>query len=311
MKKQYLILVGTLLLCLAAAGCGQKKETPAVEVQVTATPAPTVTVAPTEGALVEMQKSENADIRNKIGEKTASSSQIVLVNNTGDDIAALYVRATIDDDDEWGEELMKGQFVLKNGEKALYYFDPDKMNTADSSGSAFDIRITYTDEEKNECFFRKLPLKTIKQITLCMDGTGEASIPYAKYLSGSSKVETSTLNEVKRRLGMMDSEDDEEEDEQQTSDAEPTLAPTDTPEPTQTPEEPSDDGDEVDDPNISAAESCIGKSLDELIAQCGEPSGSQYEEEPETGETGYHYYDNFTVSTTVDEDGNEVVAGVW
>ena len=311
MKKQYLILAGTLLLCLAAAGCGKKKETPAVEVQVTATPAPTVTVAPTEGALVEMQKSENADIRNKIGEKTTSSSQIVLVNNTGDDIAALYVRATIDDDDEWGEELIRGKLVLKNGEKALYYFDPGMMNTEDGSGSAFDIRITYTDEEKNECFFRKLPLKTIKQITLCMDGTGEASIPYAKYLSGSSKVETSTLNEVKRRLGMMDSEDDEDEDEQQTSDVEPTQAPDDTPEPTQAPEEPSDGGDEVDDPNISAVESCIGKSLDELIAQCGEPSGSQYEEEPETGETGYHYYNNFTVSTTVDEDGNEVVAGVW
>ena len=43
----------------------------------------------------------------------------------------------------------------------------------------------------------------------------------------------------------------------------------------------------------------------------GEANGSDYENEPETGETGYHYYDSFTVSTTVDDSGNEVVAGVW
>ena len=51
--------------------------------------------------------------------------------------------------------------------------------------------------------------------------------------------------------------------------------------------------------------------LSSLIAALGEANGSDYENEPETGETGYHYYDTFTVSTTVDESGNEVVAGVW
>jgi hypothetical protein len=73
----------------------------------------------------------------------------------------------------------------------------------------------------------------------------------------------------------------------------------------------SDDPQNGPDDPILAAENCIGRPLSELIAICGEPNGTTYEDEPETGETGYHYYDDFTVSTTVDEAGNEVVAGVW
>ena len=59
------------------------------------------------------------------------------------------------------------------------------------------------------------------------------------------------------------------------------------------------------------AKQYIGQPLSSLIAALGDANGSDYENEPETGETGYHYYDTFTVSTTVDESGNEVVAGVW
>ncbi len=38
----------------------------------------------------------------------------------------------------------------------------------------------------------------------------------------------------------------------------------------------------------------------------GSPNGSDYEDEPESGKTGYYYYDTFTVSTTFDTDGNEL-----
>lgn len=81
-----------------------------------------------------------------------------------------------------------------------------------------------------------------------------------------------------------------------------TTAPTPTPDPNNT--DPTDN-------SASVAEQYIGQSLDSLIAACGEPQGSDYQNEPETGETGYHYYPSFTVSTTVDESGNEIVAGVW
>ena len=54
-----------------------------------------------------------------------------------------------------------------------------------------------------------------------------------------------------------------------------------------------------------------------FCTSCGSPipqptaQGSSYEDDPETGKTGFHYYSNFTVSTTVDENGNEIVAGIW
>lgn len=325
MKKRYLILAGVLALSLSAAGCGKKDDNAAIQPEITATPAPTA--APTGGALVEMQKSEDSDITNVIGEKTATASKVIIINNTGDEIAAIYVRPTIDDDEEWGSELVQGKFTLKNNEKALYYFDPNKKDEDGNTVSTYDIRIVYTDEDKYECYFRKLPLKTISQITLCMDGTDEDAIPYAKYLSGGSKTEVSTLNEVKKRLGLLDSEDEDEEDEDDERDEDEentglTITPTPSassettpaPEITQAPEDPGDDPDDDDPPKSdqqSAAEGCIGQSLDALIAACGDPIGSDYQEEPETGETGYHYYDSFTVSTTVDEDGNEIVAGVW
>ena len=62
---------------------------------------------------------------------------------------------------------------------------------------------------------------------------------------------------------------------------------------------------------ISTAEQYIGQPLDALEGACGSPQGSSYEDDPETGKTGFHYYSNFTVSTTVDENGNEIVAGIW
>lgn len=310
MKKRYVMLAAALTLSLAAAGCGKKEEPKVEPPAVTATPAPTVT--PTPGALVQMQKSENSDIKNTIGEKTATASKLILINQTGTDVASIYVRPTIDDDEEWGSELVQGKFVLKNNEKALYYFDPNKKDENGNTVSTYDIRIVYTEEDRSDCYFRKLPLKNISQVTLCMDESEDFSIPYAKYLSGTSKKEFSTLNEVKQRLGLLDSDEDTEEE---TETPEPTETPetTPTPEVTQAPGE-TEDPDAEDLPQsdlIKAAESCIGQSLDSLISACGEPIGSDYEEEPETGETGYHYYDTFTVSTTVDEDGNEIVSGVW
>ncbi|MDO4339004.1 MAG: hypothetical protein Q4C91_13135 [Eubacteriales bacterium] len=329
MKKRYLALAGILVLSLTAAGCGKKdEEEPEQTAQATVAP---VNENAGDGDLVDMKATTEETITNVIGSKTATASQIVLINKTGDEIGSIYIRPNTDEDDEWGDELVQGAFTLKDGEKAAYYFEKGAKDEEGNTISLYDIRISYTDEEKNECFFRKLPLDTITQITLCMDGTGEDAIPYARYLTGDSQKETSTLKEVKQRLGLLD--DDESEDEDENTDEDSTDTDTqdstddggntssDTPqdpEPTQDPDaqDPEDPGqnpgtsDQPEDP-VKLAESCIGKSLDELFNVCGQPNSNSYENEPETGETGYHYYDNFTVSTTVDEAGNEVVAGVW
>ena len=41
----------------------------------------------------------------------------------------------------------------------------------------------------------------------------------------------------------------------------------------------------------------------------GDSQSSEYDDDSATGTTGYYYYPDFTVSTSVDEEGNEIVTG--
>lgn len=332
-KKRYLAIAGFAALMVAAAGCGKKnttEQTPPVQVTPTETPQATPTVT------MELVNMQEATEKNVIGEKTATASKVNIVNSTGSEIAAIYIRQTPSDtsedeeetEDVWGDDLINGMFTLKNGENAVYYYEKTS-----SSNTTYDIRITYTDEEANECFFRNLPLTTMKQITLRMDGKGEDSIPYATYFTTTGTKEVSTLNEVKQRLGL---DTDSNEDVTPTPDPSDSADPTQTPDnsdnttdPTQAPSSDDDNnnsdndnngdsnnGNSGDDTNptdstIQTAEGYIGSSLDDLISAIGDSSSSEYDEDPDNGTSGYYYYGNFTVSTTVDADGNETVTGVW
>ena len=337
MKKRYLILAGLLVMTVAAAGCGKKQTAETEPVQATATPTPEVTKAVD---MVDMQQTTDEDIKNIMGEKSATASKIIFVNNTGDDIQSLYIRTHVDEDssdgeddedDGWGDDLINGMFTLTDKDKALYYLPANTQQNANKSTVSYDIRIAYTDEDKNECFFRDIPLGTISQITLCMDGTDEDAIPYAKYLTGTSTKEVSTLDAVKKRLGMddnSDSTDDSDKDSTDNSDSTDSDNNSDNNDDNNgnngnggNSDDPGNGGN-TDDPGnndnpgndgdmISTAEQYIGQSLDALESACGSPQGSSYEDDPETGKTGFHYYSNFTVSTTVDENGNEIVAGIW
>ena len=69
-----------------------------------------------------------------------------------------------------------------------------------------------------------------------------------------------------------------------------------------------------DDPTnstIQTAEKYIGMSIDDLVGAVGDSQSSEYDDDSATGTTGYYYYPDFTVSTSVDEEGNEIVTGVW
>lgn len=323
-KKRYLAIAGFAVLLIAATGCGKKNTTEQTPVQVT----PTETPQATSTVTIELVNMEETTEKNVIGEKTATASKLAIVNRTGSEIAAIYIRETPtdasedededDSTDEWGNDLVNGMFTLKNGENAIYYYQKPS-----SAKTTYDIRITYTDEDANECFFRNLPLASIKQITLRMDGKGEDAIPYATYLTTNATKEVSTLNEVKKRLGLdSDSEDPTPTPEQDSEDPTPTPEASD-PEPTQAPSDDdnnnnnnNNDGDDntdtrPTDSTIQTAEDYIGKSLDDLISAIGDSVSSEYDEDPDNGTSGYYYYNNFTVSTTVDPDGNEIVTGVW
>lgn len=204
-RKRYLAAAGLLTLAVVAAGCGKKNDAGSV-VQATPTPTEETSVSPTPTP--EMVNMEETVEKNIMGEKTSTASKVTIVNRTGSEIAAIYIRETPSDDadedtaDEWGDDLVNGMFTLKSGDNAVYYYEKPQ-----SASTIYDIRITYTDEEKNECFFRKLPLTTIKQITLRMDGKDEDAIPYATYMTANSTKEISTLNDVKKRLGLETDED--------------------------------------------------------------------------------------------------------
>ena len=319
-RKRYLAAAGLLTLAVVAAGCGKKNDAGSV-VQTTPTPTEETSVSPTPTP--EMVNMEETVEKNIMGEKTSTASKVTIVNQTGSEIAAIYIRETPSDDadedtaDEWGDDLVNGMFTLKSGDNAVYYYEKPQ-----SASTIYDIRITYTDEEKNECFFRKLPLTTIKQITLRMDGKDEDAIPYATYMMGNSTKEISTLNDVKKRLGL---ETDEDSDSVTPT---PTEAPddsnnsnnsnTDNPDPTTAPSDnngnSSNNNPSSDDPTnstIQTAEKYIGMSIDDLVGAVGDSQSSEYDDDSATGTTGYYYYPDFTVSTSVDEEGNEIVTGVW
>lgn len=324
MKKRYMILGGLLALTVFAAGCGKdKEEAPKVEITVTPTP------QEKKEELVDMQKStDDIDaIANVIGTKTATASRFVILNKTGADIASINIRPHTEDEDAgWGDDLVNGKFVLKNNDKAVYYYDKNAKDDEGKTVTSYDVRIFYTDTDRYECYFRDLPFGKIKQLTLRMDGTGDDALPFATYLSEGSTKEYSTLNDVKKRVGMTDSQYDEDSDSEASDSQDSNSDDSSQADPTPTPDGGStdnpgdgsdnggDDGSSGEDP-IAMAESYIGQSLDALKGACGDPSGSDYQDEPETGKTGYHYYtigdSTFTVSTIVDENGNEIVAGVW
>ena len=347
MKKRYLIFAGILAASMFAAGCGNKPSVaPEQKVEATATPA--VTEAP-KSDVVEMKTAtdDTANIKNVMGTKSETTTSIVFTNKMGSTISAIYVRPTRDDGDDsdetWGSDLVNSKFTLADNDKAVYYMEKYQKDDNGDTATSFDVRITFSDEEQNECFFRQLPLTTISQISLCMDGEGEDGIPYATYLTSGSTKEVSTLKDVKARLGIEDdsAESDSTDSVSDSTDVTPTPSADDesgnsdgsgnsnstdnsdsTPsadstsnqpsaDPTSAPSDNNNGDNNSGDDLASVAAGYIGQSMSALESACGSPNGSDYEDEPESGKTGYYYYDTFTVSTTFDDDGNEVVSGVW
>ena len=94
-RKRYLAAAGLMILAVTVAGCGKKNDAGSVVQQVTPTPVEeTVTVTPTP-ELVDMEATVEKNI---MGEKTTTASKITIVNQTGSEIAAIYIRQTPSDD---------------------------------------------------------------------------------------------------------------------------------------------------------------------------------------------------------------------
>ena len=167
-------LAGLAVLVLFTAGCGGKKSENTAgntaEAVVTPSPSPELQaeVTPTPaGVLVDMEKLEEPDefeTENYIGEKKDSSSSVLIINQTGDAIEHIFIRAAARDDgssDEWGEELVHS-FEWPDQEEAVYYYENNQLDLEGSTATSYDIRISYEDINRSELYYRNLPFPLIK-----------------------------------------------------------------------------------------------------------------------------------------------------
>ncbi|MDO4519006.1 MAG: hypothetical protein Q4B47_01725 [Eubacteriales bacterium] len=315
MKKRYLMIAGLMAACMVTSGCGKKEQAAdTTETQVTVAPAETTTqtVTPTPSAnsnLVNMQKNTTptaAPDKNVIGNKTATASKVQIINKTGLTIAKMYIRPNVADGSEWGEQLLGESLKLNNNDLATYYCEKTAVNEDGDNVSAYDIYIICSDEDESEFYFRKLPLGEMSSVTLMLDGKGDDSIPYATYLLQGSSKSVSTLQEVKERLGRSDSDDSKKDEETNSDNNNDNSNSSDNQNQNQ-----NDSGEQTDvySDEANDAKTYIGLSKDELFSGMGEPDSSSVEDQ-EDGKTGYYYYNGYTVSTSIDEEGNEVVTNV-
>ena len=108
-RKRYLAAAGLLTLAVVAAGCGKKNDAGSV-VQTTPTPTEETSVSPTPTP--EMVNMEETVEKNIMGEKTSTASKVTIVNQTGSEIAAIYIRETPSDDAD--EDTADEFIIMKN-----------------------------------------------------------------------------------------------------------------------------------------------------------------------------------------------------
>lgn len=320
MKKRYVLLAGMCVIGMLAVGCGSKDTT----VEVTPTPTPTIEVSG-KGNMVEMQQSTGIDktkIMKIMGTKTATSAELVITNNTGLEIDCFYTRPSGEED--WSDDYIQDKFTLQAGEQALFYYDPAAKDENGVSITKYDLKVSYTDDEESDCLFRNLTLSDIEELKLKM----EDGIPFVTYTSLSTKQEVSTLEDAKARMGRTEDEDSEtdqdETSEDKTTSDDSSDSDSDADSDSSADSEnssdsdnsfDSDNGEQTTDDSGSdmrtVAEGTIGQSVDALNSACGGANSTEYDTDAESGsQIGYYYYDGFTVST-IEQDGQEIVTGVW
>lgn len=199
MKKKYLLLISMLAVCCALGGCKKKED--AAKVSPSEEPTIITKDDSVSGQVVEMQQGSNIDkskITNIMGVQTATSSDVVLTNLTGDEISAFYARPS--GEEEWGDDYVEGKFTLKNNDKALFYYEKNAEATTGTASVKYDLRVSFADASKDDCFFRELTLTDIQELSLNL----EDGVPYVKYQSLSTKQQVSTLSEARKRMGLED-----------------------------------------------------------------------------------------------------------
>ena len=346
MKKKYLLLIGILAVCSMLGGCKKKKE--ADKVSTSEEPTIITKEDSVSGQVVEMQQGSQIDkskITNIMGTQTATTSDLVITNLTGDEISAFYAKSS--DGEDWGDDQIAGRFTLKNNDRALLYYEKD--------AARYDLMVSFAESSQmDDCYFRELTLSDIQELSLNI----EDGVPYVRYQSLSTKQQVSTLSAARERMGLEaldtsgNSTDKSSGRGQSTgttstvdkntntgtttgsssqpsatdpaagddpADGTTTTTPAD-PGTTQPTTDPGDDGDVIP-PGLDdgqgqdmrdTAQGYVGDDMDDLVGEVGTANATEYGTDDATGDTiVYHYYDGFTVSTVEGEDGGQTVTGIW
>ncbi len=366
MQKRFGLLAGLTIMALLAFGCGRNNE----ESEEDTSQDDAVVIEEDEEEenndnLVPMEKTTEDDkssITNIMGDKTAGAD-VVIENDTGLDISEFYCRPSGEEED-WGSDYIKGAFTLKNGDKALLYYDPNAKSEDGKAITSYDLRVNFTKEDESTCMFRNLPLSDIEEMQLKM----EDGVPFVTYISLSTKRSVSTLEDAKARMGLTDEDEDEDDTSDTSNDDDQDVEETDDSDELiaddidsdsdveaeasddETEEAAADSGEAVNSGETeeasnssydsgydsggyysgdsdtyyadssgnydssggsSSADDYVGDSMNSWEGQYGSASSSEYDIDPDTGATvGYYYYDGYTVET-IEENGEEVVTGVW
>ena len=350
MKKKYLLLIGILAVCCMLGGCKKKKD--ADKASDPGEPTIITKEDSVSGQVVEMQQGSQIDkskITNIMGTQTATTSDLVVTNMTGDEISAFYVKSSESGDWEWGDDLIGGRFTLKDSDRALYYYEKGT-----DASARYDLMVSFAGaDESDDCYFRELPLSDIQELSLnIQDG-----VPYVRYQSLSTKQQVSTLSAARKRMGLSDVSGNETDTSStgtstgndrrsgtgtnagnRTGTGTDTGTDTGTTDPTSAVTQPTDDGQgqtpsdteptQSADPGYSdptppgmdgqgedprdTAQGYVGQDMDSLVGEVGAANATEYGTDESTGNTiVYHYYDGFTVSTEEGDDGSQTVTGIW
>lgn len=325
--KKYLFILACCMM-VAAPSVSAATDSDELVSMIRITPAPEQSTENAEEASDREDAAENgtekkeADTKEKktFGIKLDSSQEISVENKTGKLVTEILLRQSdvYYEDSYWEESYFNGTLSLEKNEKAVFYFNGYK-------DMAYDLCLRYNNTiYEDENYFRNLPISEIEEITFHID---KDEVPYVTYKVKKTGKEVSTLKEVRERLGLTNTTS---YSNNYTYTPQPTSAPKEDPdensengdseEPggtTPAPQEPTNpSGGDQPDANRTGrdiAQDYIGQNIADLLqdADIGNANDVTYGADPDMGNGGYYFYNDFTVFTCIDENGNEVVTQIW
>ena len=187
-KSKYIAMAAAAAMALTMAGCGSSGDNSVAEV----TPTPMATPTPSVAAVTVTPMPTSTPAPKMIGTKTAQAKFIYLSNNLQSDIRELYLRASGDEEGDWGNNLISAESSLKASEQVQMYYggtsSSESSTDTQSTSAKYDMKLVTADGNSYEIY--SVNLGDMEKAALLTDK--ETSSVYLRYMSLSTKKETDT-----------------------------------------------------------------------------------------------------------------------